>query len=263
MALNRALARALMRTSRRHLAARLESCHTRFWHLRCSNGHDWALPYRPCNLRICSFEARLRQARAAKRWGPILAELQGPKHVVLAMRNVPLGDLRRGIRGLWACFRRLRRQPIWSLVKGAVVALEITFNERAQSWHPHLHAIVDAPYLPWEDLMAAWRRASGAGPGDSRTCWIGAADRWAVRELVKYVTKSASLARYPEALEEFLVAAKRLRMIRSYGSLYRLKAMLESCGCPDCGAVSERVGILQLHEVQWDTEGVLRPIRAP
>jgi hypothetical protein len=261
--LNSKLAEALAETGLRHLASRLGACHTRFRRYRCSNGHSWAWPYRPCNLRVCAFEARLRSARAAKRWGPVLGALDRPKHLVLAMPNVPQGELKDGIRRLWGAFARLRRKSVWALVRGAVVALEVTFNRRAKTWHPHLHAILDAPYLPWESLMAAWREASGAKQGESRTCWIGAADSGAIRELVKYVTKMASLVRYPEALEEFLRAVKRMRMLRSYGSLYRLRLALEPAGCPDCGLPGEALDVIGLDQVTWDACGVLRPREPP
>jgi len=259
-ALNERLAKALEQTGLRHLAGRMRGCHTHFRRYRCGNGHEWAWPYRPCNIRICAFEARVRSNRAAKRWGPYLARLQRPKHIVLALPSVPQGQLRDGIRALWKAFERLRRTDIWVLVKGAVVALEVTWNERKRLWHPHLHGILDSPYLPWDELMNAWRRASRAPKGEARTCWIGAADNRAIRELVKYVTKTASLVRYPDALEEFLTATKRMRMLRSYGSLYRLPADLEPAACPDCGSPGEPCEILDLEQLTWDDSGILRPI---
>jgi len=261
--LNSKLAEALAETGLRHLAARLGACHTRFRRYRCSNGHSWAWPYRACNVRVCAFEARLRSARAAKRWGPVLGALDRPKHLVLAMPNVRRGGLKDGIRRLWAAFGRLRRKPIWAEVRGALVSLEVTFNDRARTWHPHLHAIIDAPYLPQERLLEAWREASGAKPGESRTCWIGAADSGAIRELVKYATKTASLVRHPAALEEFLRATKRMRMLRSYGGLYRLRLALEPAGCPDCGLPGEALDVVGLDQVTWDACGVLRPREPP
>jgi hypothetical protein len=196
-----------------------------------------------------------------------LEALDRPKHLVLAMPNVPMGKLSEGIRELWAAFARLRRMPIWKLVRGAVAALEVTLNEGARSWHPHLHIILDAPYLPWDKLMSAWKQASGAKEGESRTCWIRAADAAAVRELVKYVTKMASFVRNPQALEEFLLATKRVRFLRSYGSLYGLKRVLDLGGCPDCGLKGEKMPlILQAQNVAMDASGILRPslyLRAP
>jgi len=183
-----------------------------------------------------------------------------------------MGELAKGIRALWAAFGRLRRKPIWAEVRGALVSLEVTFNERSRTWHPHLHAILDAPYLPQERLLEAWREASGAKPGESRTCWIGAADSGAIRELVKYATKTASLVRHPAALEEFLRATKRMRMLRAYGRLYGLKQAVEGAlgaRCPNCGLPALPVDwnggvqVLWLDQVFWEAKGVWRPRNPP
>jgi hypothetical protein len=258
--LNDALAGALGETLYGGVAERLRECHTRFWRMRCSNRHKWCRPYRPCNLRICAFEARSRSLRAVRRYGPVIARLEEARHIVLAMPNVPAGELRRGCAELWRAFARLRRSKIWGWVRGAIAALEVTYRERRREWHPHLHIVVDGPYLPWAWLLEAWRRASGAGPGQSRTCWINRVDSGTVRELLKYVTKAAALARHPDALEEFLSVTHRMRFVRTYGSLYGLNIEEEETGCPDCGSQEIVVeSVVTSDDVEWDERGILRP----
>ena len=270
---NRSLAEGLEWAGLLDDAIRVRECHTRFRQYRCSQGHVWVLPHHSCHFRLCAFRLRERSERAAEQLGPILRGIDRPKHLVLAMPNAPLGELKQGIRRLWAAFARLRRKPIWDRVRGAVAALEVTFNGQTQSWHPHLHIVLDAPFLPQEDWLSAWREASGAGGGESRTCWIGKADSRAVHELVKYITKPVALARYPQALKEFIAAMKGVRCLRSYGSLYGLRLRLASTSkgkavtCPDCGLPGEVADVmgwtLGLNEVVWDDRGILRPRRPP
>ena len=54
-------------------------------------------------------------------------------------------------------FRQLRQWPIWKReVAGGVAFIEIKFNADKQRWHPHLHAIMDAGYIPQSAIRDQW-----------------------------------------------------------------------------------------------------------
>lgn len=113
-------------------------------------------------------------------------------------------------------------------VAGGVYSVEITWSSERHDWHPHVHVLMDAPWIPWAEVRDAWRAvtcdairrrerkaAKLAGPlprcehpADSRgiatfgcrgasIVWVSSVDgapgtperRAAVRETLKYVSK--------------------------------------------------------------------------
>jgi len=202
---------------------------------------------------------------AQHKFGDVIAGLREPKYLVLSMRNCSLKELRRGIDDLFFAFERLRHSKMWANVRGALAVLEVTFNEKEQTWHPHLNVIFDGPYISKARLDETWFRSTA---GRGRITWIGRADQRTVRELLKYITKLADFVQIPDAVEWFLRATRGKRFIRTYGSLYRLK--LEEIdsqdqdeghgACPDCGCHEVTVfsSSLRRDDVHFDDSGVLR-----
>ncbi len=249
----------------RRLADQVEQCHRWFHGYRCVNGHIWARPGFSCKLRLCPFEMRARSMAALHKFAGVIDSFREPKYLVLTIENCPLRELRRGIDDLFSAFGRLRHSHVWAGVRGALAVLEITFNERTRTWHPHLNVLFDGPYIPKPDLDAAWVRATN---GHGRITWIKLADRQTVGELLKYVTKLLDFVHIPEAVEWFILATHGRHFTRPYGSLYRLKrADLDGEhddrsqeACPDCGSrdLEELPASLRLDDVYFDGSGVLR-----
>ena len=201
---------------------------------------------------------------AAHKFGPILESLRDPRYLVLTVENCPLQELGRGLDDLFSAFERLRHSKLWAEVRGAVAVLEITYNQEAQTWHPHINVVVDSPFIVKTDLDAVWFRST---EGEGRITWIERADRRTIFELMKYVTKLSDFVHIPEAVEWFLVATHGRRFIRTYGSLYRLKLADgaedgedDQTSCPDCGCheVQELPLALRIDDVFFDGAGVLR-----
>ena len=208
---------------------------------------------------------RARSMAAQHKFGDVITGLREPKYLTLSMRNCPLEELRRGIDDLWSAFGRLRHSKTWAGVRGALTVLEVTFNEKERTWHPHLNVIFDGPFISKPQLDEAWIRST---EGHGCITWIEQADRRTVPELLKYITKLTDFVHIPDAVEWFLRATRGKRFIRTYGSLYRLKLEeIDSQGqdegqgaCPDCGCREVRVFSvsLQRHDVHFDDSGVLR-----
>jgi hypothetical protein len=203
---------------------------------------------------------------AVHKFGPILEKLQDPRYIVLTVENCPLRELRRGIDDLFLAFERLRHSKLWAEVRGALAVLEITFNERESTWHPHINVVADSPFIEKADLDAAWFRST---EGKGRITWIERADHKTVFELIKYVTKLADFVHIPEAVEWFLNATHGKRFIRTYGSLYGIKLEQpdseeseepQQTPCPDCGSsqVEELPTSLRIDDVYLDASGTLR-----
>jgi hypothetical protein len=210
---------------------------------------------------------RARAMRALHRFQHIIGSLQEGKYLVLAERNVSEHNLTAGIKHLFESWNRFRKMPIFRQVRGAIIALEITYNRTVMEpdfigerlpWHPHLNVVFDGPFIPFEQLLAAWIEAS---EGCGRTAYVRAVDRGTANELLKYVTKLLDFIDVPIAIEEFLDATHRRRFIRTYGSMYGLNIEDEPhASCPDCDSRVLTVVAQTLYpsQVLMDAKGVFR-----
>jgi len=248
------------------LAGMVEQCHQRFSAHRCSAGHQWAVTRFSCKCRLCPFEMRARSMAAVHKFGAIIRSFKEPKYLVVSMQNCEITELRSGIRDLFKAFGRLRHSKLCRGVRAAMAVLEVTYNEQARTWHPHLNVVFDGDYLPKPELNAVWLRST---QGRGCMTWIERADGQTVFELVKYITKLVEFVHIPDAVENFLVGTRRVHFIRTYGDLYGLKVEEEidqECEggigkiCPDCGTheVEELHISLRRDDVYFDESGKLR-----
>ncbi len=254
--LNAKLAESLRLVGRVDLAERVEQCHRSFSGYRCENGHTWARPDASCQVRLCAFDMRARAMRAVHRFEKPLSDLADPRYVVLTTQNVPLSRLGEGITHLWESFGRLRHMTAWREVRAAVAIFETTLNAKTREWHPHLNVIFDGEYIPKRELTRAWERATR---GRGKITWITRV--WSPVEVFKYVTKLMDLVALPEAVDEFLRATRKVRFIRTYGTLYNLCLEDEDhpLACPDCQTTQiEKLGYVPASAVFVDGQGVLR-----
>jgi hypothetical protein len=261
---------ALAQTERHtHLVPKVAACHKSFRHWRCESNHDWAEAENSCSVRVCPHCSHRRSKILAERTQEFIVGKSQLRYAVLAERNCK--DLQEGIRSLWEGWTRLRRSVRWKRkVLGCIVALEVTYNRKNRTWHPHLNVLIEGEYFPFGELNHLWREATEQR---GKTSFIRAADEGTVHELIKYVTKVSDLLDEPSALDEFLVASDGRRLIRTYGSFRGLTLGDEESPevggrCPDCGP-GKNVSVVQLgyvpsHQLSFDFEkGVFRVARSP
>lgn len=139
-------------------------------------------------------------------------------------------------------FARLRRSSVWREVKfdgenwigvtGGVYSIECVFNRERGDWHPHIHALIELPkgHPPeWlEFLKAEWLRVTGDAKYLNLTPVYGVSksgkklhrrvNRRSLKELVKYVTKSADFSEQPDRVVEFFEAFRNVRRVQAFGS---------------------------------------------
>jgi Replication protein len=189
-----------------------------------------------CGHRLCAQCGRRRVSRLLASLGGVLNEIKNPKMLTVSLRSRPRGELADALKELWSAFQRLRHRAIWKSVNGAIVSLEITYNPRSLSFHPHLHILLDGDYIPWNSLHAAWKEVSKSC---GNAVYIQKCRPGWQRELIKYVTKVGDLMKDKAALREFLGATKGKRFIRTYGTLYNAGAEQEDVSevpvCSGCG----------------------------
>ena len=246
----------------RHLVPRVAACHHTFRHWRCDQNHDWAEAEHSCSVRVCPHDSRRRSLVLAGRMEKFLVAIDG-----LALCRVCGAEHGRSSAGnrFREAWTRLRRSVRWKkYVRGCIVAMEVTYNPEENTWHPHLNVLMQGEYFPFEELNQAWITAT---EGRGKTSFIRAADAGTVRELIKYVTKLSDLIGKPSALDEFLTAVFRRRLVRTYGTFYGLPVDDEEnpgvC-CPDCQSQNTiRLGYVPSHQISLDAKGILRAERPP
>ncbi len=220
---------------------RVEACGGRYSTYVCKEcGVVDAIPEFRCGDRLCSLCARHRSERLLAKYGEALREANNPKMVTLSMRSRGLGELEQAVDDLWEAFGKLRRRRVWKAVEGAIVSLEITFNPKRRTWHPHLHILASGDYIVWERLLLEWKDVTG---GEGSSVYIQkCVSRWEY-ELVKYITKVNDLLQCPEAIREFLGFCVGKRFVRTYGTFYNCRTDQKGESgqviCPGCGAVME------------------------
>ncbi len=217
----------------------------------------------PCDSPLCP-DCAARRALPLQR--KIMGHLSGSKYrywlLTVTVRNWPTltkEALRRYVRD----FARLRESELWtSQVRGGVYSIEATFNRTADNWHPHLHVLIETKgRIPMDwifRLRVAWKEITGSHVLNLEPIYgldkKGEKKRKvnmrAVKELVKYATKSADFADYPERVDEFLTAFENIRRVQSFGSFVgfdkadeevKEKRKDELVGC-NCGACTWRCG---------------------
>ena len=241
-----ALARTFSATKKnKHRAVGVIACHRSFRQWKCRNGHSFAVPERSCGERLCPHCAHYRVGVLVKRLQKVLLERFGGdksrlRYTVLTIKNT--ASLAEGHQALMDFWTRLRRSEFWKrYVVGSMVAFECPFNPETQTWHPHLNVLMEGEYIPVEALHQAWMKATkvrGEKEPRGSVVWIQAVDDGTACELIKYTCKTLDLIDRPDAVDEFQEALSGRRLIRTYGTFFRLKtddeAEPQGVTCPVC-----------------------------
>lgn len=163
-----------------------------------------------------------------------------PIFLTLTVRNCPGDELGNTIDLLLKSWSRMmnkagRRKP-WQVSRGWFRALEITYNKKENTWHPHIHAIVlvepdyftdEAKYIDQPSWIAEWRRALGADYDPSVDVRTVKGDRSkAVAEVAKYTVKPGEWldlddAEGTDARVELLAKVLKNRRLTAFGSLMK------------------------------------------
>lgn len=207
--------------SDRHAAARMATCCNAVRFYIDPDAGKVAMWTNRCGHRLCPFCARLRSAHTAADMLPIVKAMKRPSILVLTVKSSDrplanqIGDLRD-----W--FRKLRQRKLWTdRVAGGVYTVEVTINEKTGQWHPHLHVIIDAAFLPYRKLTRAWEDITRK----SRVVWIEEVkDRHgAVIELCKYIGKPQRIADWTaRQIRSYAQATRAARLVQTFGNTHGL-----------------------------------------
>lgn len=180
---------------------------------------EYRIRHQCCHDRLCTPCANGRAWKLQLSVRSILPK-SGVSFVTLTLAGKDQG-LSEKIDRLYKHFKALRNHPTWSEnVTGGVAFLEIKWSDKAQRWHPHLHVLCVAKYIPQDQLSAAWLTISK----DSYIVDIQrvtSADK-ATAYVTKYASKplNTSFANTPALLDEAVVAIKGRRLAMAFGTWY-------------------------------------------
>lgn len=193
-----------------------------------------------CRERLCAICAWRRQSKFIATSYPVLEHLSKAGYkmlmITLTMRNCAAENLDSAIKNILSAWTRLTKAKLWQGVKGAVRALEVTYNEDEKKFHPHIHAILIMPedyspihdaYINYTKLSLEWQRAMRVDyvPIVHITLLRSKRNRKAYIEVMKYALKPANLP--SDMLQTLYYALKGKRLISFSGLLAKLRKAMD------------------------------------
>lgn len=218
------------------------------------NGDRKLVPY-PCGSLFCPKCANRRSRRLQKELlGKVGKKDRSYWSLTLTVPNIERLDkyevlyLLRNWTKLWksSVFQAFEGEGMeLEHIFGAVRSIEVTYNPKLGTWHPHIHVLFEAPRklpLEWLDwLKDAWNRINGCecyvhlDRAYSRTKRgkrkFGNLNKKALREFCKYVTKTVDFAGNHFLVGDFVRAFASVRRIQRYGTF-----LGEDSGEPEGGS---------------------------
>jgi len=244
-----------------------------------------------CDLSVCSW----CQGRRAVAWRNSLNEiiekvsLAEPKLLTLTVPNLEFLD-NASVRAIGKAFTHFRRLGPMKGVRGGVRTIEVTRNKKNGTWHLHIHALLDGPFLRhyeadeikrvgscWEvvehhlGLARAWTMACQLqpalrrvldieNPNDLYFIDIRRADKGAVDEVTKYITKQSEIVLAgASALMDFVAAMRGVHLIKTFGSLYNVVDIDSRTGRVDLFDDLDHVPVEKTADGHCPHEGCLAP----
>lgn len=229
-----------------------------------------------CRERLCAMQ-RTRQifAQVSQVMDAIDQERPEltPVFLTLTVRNCKAGELGVMLDTIFQGWRRLMNNDrMKRLIPGWFRALEITYNEDTDTYHPHIHAIMlvtpsyfttPKDYMTTKKWVAAWRKALRLDYDpicDIRAIETTAADdrAGAVAEVAKYTVKDTDYLKDDEALTDKLVEvfsiAIRGRRLYAFGGLMKEVAKrlkLKDADEFQTGEVTDEKGIVLRKDIDY------------
>lgn len=147
----------------RHIAQlkRLSECRNAAWFVQHEGTLEVRVVASTCKVRWCPMCQRTRRSIIVPGIAHYVETTSQPKFLTLTLKhsNRPLADQ---VQHLYKAFTRLRATKFWKdRVFGGVWFFQVTRSKSSRQWHPHLHVLVDANWLPHAELRRHWDYITG------------------------------------------------------------------------------------------------------
>lgn len=194
-------------------AFRMRRCADRLSFTKDAEGHMKLKKAYFCRVRLCPM---CQWRRSLKMHGQVrqcidyldkvrLAEGHKPYQYTLLTLTVPNcsgEDLAKTLDLIQVAWKRLQRRAEYiAAIKGNVRCVEITYNRQANTYHPHIHALLAVnpsyftgrTYINHDRWLDIWRECTGMPQITQVDIRKTTGDAAAVAEVTKYATKSAEI----------------------------------------------------------------------
>ena len=175
-------------------------------------GHSWYVPYR-CRQRACPICARreAKQRQAHLLWISKCSR-HYPKLLTLTMPRWH-GHPRDGIRTIRQAWTKLQRRHLMRDVEGGAMQIELKY--KPNGWHIHLHALIDAGYIPIQRIHTAWSEIIGIpAPQVHISPAVSDDEKFYV---CKYACKASDFKDSPKIAAQWAEAVKGSRLFTFFG----------------------------------------------
>lgn len=201
-----------------------------------------------CRDRLCPTCQQQRGREVSQRIGAIAESMDQVRFLTLTVKHsaAPLAEQ---LGDLYAAFKLLRRRPEWKAhVRGGVAVCEVKLGRDGESWHPHLHVLIDGTYFPHATIKRVWAEITG----DSSIVHIKAmhSRQAAAKYVGTYVAKPADvLSLRPGQLCEYASALHGRRLVVAFGSMHGRLSDGEDCNerprlCEPLASAAQVLGAL-------------------
>lgn len=177
-----------------------------------------------CNTRVCNICNRLRTAKLMSSYVNQMVNFDKIEFTTLTVPNCKADDLERTIGEMYKNWTKIvdvfrkRGEPISGIRK-----LEITYNSREDTYHPHFHILSDIEN--GEDLINEWLKRSPTSKRRGQDTRLG--DQKSLNEIFKYTTKvlfkdkksTKTFTVYANAINTIIRTLYGKRCVQNFGSV--------------------------------------------
>lgn len=177
--------------------------------------------YNRCKSKYCYNCSRVRTLLWLSKLAPVIKDLVGKgyyvTHWVFTIRNEK--DLGMMYKKFGCYFDKLRkRKSFRGIVKGYLLAKEVTYNFNSFDWHLHMHMLVVHDYGKHFDIIKNIWKEITCGNGSVFMSKVNGVK--GIIEVIKYITKLNDIVRLSdERILELYGVMKKKRAIQTAGLL--------------------------------------------
>jgi len=139
----------------------LDECRTNAWFAIHMPTRTVRVLSSACRLRWCPLCSKSKSARIVENLKPWLHISKGAKFLTLTLKHSN-ESLDAQITRLYSCFVTFRNRAfVKRSIRGGVWFFQIKWSKDSQTWHPHLHCVMDSEYMAHRVIKAIWHKITG------------------------------------------------------------------------------------------------------